>query len=34
VINAQVPGSAARDLAPGDPVTVGVEQGGVLVVAP
>jgi putative spermidine/putrescine transport system ATP-binding protein len=33
VINAQMSGSAARALAPGDPVTVGVEQGGVLVVA-
>jgi putative spermidine/putrescine transport system ATP-binding protein len=33
VINAQIAGSAARAFAPGDPVTVSVEQGGVLVVA-
>jgi putative spermidine/putrescine transport system ATP-binding protein len=33
VINAQISGSTARSLAPGDRVTVGVEQGEVLVVA-
>jgi putative spermidine/putrescine transport system ATP-binding protein len=33
VISAQISGSAARALAAGDRVTVGVEQGGVLVVA-
>jgi len=32
-ISAQTAGSAARTFAPGDPVTVGVEPGGVLVVA-
>ena len=33
VIGAQTAGSAARAFAPGDPVTVGVEPGGVLVVS-
>ncbi|MGZ8802733.1 MAG: ABC transporter ATP-binding protein [Mycobacterium sp.] len=33
VINAQMASSAARAFAPGDPVTVGFEPGGVLVVA-
>jgi putative spermidine/putrescine transport system ATP-binding protein len=33
VLSAQLSGSAARALAPGDPVTVGVEHNGVLVVA-
>ena len=33
VINAQISGSTARSLAPGDRVTVGVDQGEVLVVA-
>lgn len=32
VINAQISGAAARALTPGDPVTVGIEPGGVLVV--
>ena len=32
-INAQMASSAARAFAPGDPVTVGIEPGGVLVVA-
>ena len=33
VINAQMASSVARAFAPGDPVTVGIEPGGVLVVA-
>lgn len=33
-INAQMASSAARGFAPGDPVTVGVEPGGVLVTRP
>ncbi len=33
VLNAQISNSTARALSPGDPVTVGVEPGSVLVVA-
>jgi putative spermidine/putrescine transport system ATP-binding protein len=33
VINAQISGSSAKALAPGDRVTLGVDQGEVLVVA-
>jgi len=33
VLNAQISGSAAKALAPGDAVTVGVEPGRVLVIA-
>lgn len=33
-VSAQMASSAARGFAPGDPVTVGIEPGGVLVTRP